>query len=160
MTFQIHTGLSCCGARYPRSSSPHELIPLVCSNPETKFDLFHAGYPALDQAAAMVKAMPNAFINLNWLPAISAGVFQRYLTELLDLVPMTKIGWGGDAVLVEEVYAHSKLTRQFLTAVLSKKMAQGQYDLALCQEIAWRLLRQNGIELYGLELESESSAGE
>ena len=151
LPFQIHTGLSCCGARYPLKSDPKELVPLLCANPETKFDLFHAGYPDLDHAAAMVKAMPNAFVNLNWLPALSGRVFQRYLSELLDLAPMTKIGWGGDAVLVEEVYAHAKLTKQFLSSVLEEKMAQGRYGLDLCREIALRLLRQNGMELYGLE---------
>ena len=160
LPFQIHTGISCCGARYLLSSEPHELVPLICSHPETKFDLFHAGFPALGQAAAMAKGMPNVFVNLNWLPAISGAVFKRYLSELLDLVPMTKIVWGSDAVQVEEVYAHSELTRRLLSAVLSEKIDQGRYGPDLCREIAWRLLRQNGIDLYGLELEPGPPAGD
>jgi hypothetical protein len=93
LTFEIHTGMSCCGARYPQKSAPHELVELIYSNPETKYDIFHAGYPCIEQAAAMVKCLPNAYLNLNWLPVISYRTARRYLSEVLDSIPMTKISW-------------------------------------------------------------------
>jgi predicted TIM-barrel fold metal-dependent hydrolase len=153
LTFEIHTGMSCCGARYPQKSTPHELINLIYSNPDTKYDLFHAGYPCIEQAAAMAKSLPNAYLNVNWLPIISRSTAQRYLSEVLDSIPMTKISWGGDAVLIEEVYAHSKIMKEILIAVLLEKLKNGRYDLALCKEIAERFLRVNALEVYGLSID-------
>jgi hypothetical protein len=148
LTFEIHTGMSCCGARYPQKAAPHELTRLIYSNPKTHYDIFHAGYPCIEQAAAIVKNFPNAFLNLNWLPVISFETARRYVGEVLDTVPMTKISWGGDGVLVEEAYAHAKLMRELLISVLSEKTVSGRYDEELCRQIAMGILRANAIELY------------
>jgi hypothetical protein len=57
---------------------------------------------------------------------------------------------GGDAVLIEEVYAHAKIMKEILIAVLQEKLNSGRYDLTLCREIAERFLRINALEIYGL----------
>lgn len=150
LVFQLHTGGTCCGARYPNNSNPEELVNLICSHPDTDFDLFHAGYPRTNIAAAMVKSLPNAYLNLNWLPVLSRRMAERYVDEILDEVPMSKISWGGDGSLVEEVYAHAKIIRQILFTVLGSRIDRGDYDPNLCREICQRILRENALELYGL----------
>lgn len=155
LTFQVHTGTLCCGARYCLKTGPEQLVKLIRNNPETKFDLFHAGYPDIDKAAAIVKNLPNAYLNLNWLPIISKSTAERYLCEILDIVPASKITWGGDAVYIEEIYAHTRIMREILTAVLGDKLSKGRYDQDLCKEIAIRILRQNAIDLYQLGANSE-----
>lgn len=152
LTFQIHTGTLCWGAPYREKIGPQELLSLICAKANTKFDLFHAGFPFSEQAGAMVKNLKNAYLNMNWLPVLSQSMAQRYLGEILDLVPMNKITWGGDSVCIEEIYAHTKLMKEILVSVLSERCERHRYDLPLCKDIARRILRENGIELYGLPL--------
>ena len=148
LTFMVHTGMLCCDARYPEKAGPQELVKLIRGNPETPYDLFHAGYPCIDHAAAMTKSLPNVYLNLNWLPVLAQETAERYVREILDVVPMTKVTWGGDSAYIEEVYAHAKLMKEILASVLAKKCESGRYDLSLCEEIATRFLRENARELY------------
>jgi len=150
LTFSMHTGSVCCGAPFPEKCGVKELLRLIQGNPETKFDLFHAGYPCTGEGAAIVKYLPNAYLNLSWLPMVSQSMMRRYLLEILDEIPMNKITWGGDAEHVEEVYSNVKMMREILVSVLSEKFGAGRYDFELCEQIAKRVLRENAIRIYDL----------
>ncbi|MEA4891662.1 MAG: amidohydrolase family protein [Peptococcaceae bacterium] len=152
IVYEIHTGMRCFGSLYTKGNGPHELVELINANPDTRFDLFHSGYPWVWQASAMAKSIPNAYLSLNWLSVICETLTKNYLSESLDAVPYSKITWGGDCFYVEEAYAHCRMMRQILTEVLAEKAASGHYDLELCKEIAAGILRENAIALYGLKL--------
>lgn len=150
--YEIHTGMRCFGSAYTTGNGPHELVELINRNPDTRFDLFHSGYPWVWQAAAMAKSIPNAYLSLNWLTVICETLAKNYLSECLDAVPYSKITWGGDCFYAEEAYAHCAMARRMLTELLTEKADSGHFDLELCKEIAAGILRNNAIGLYKLEL--------
>ena len=65
--FQIHTG----DARI-QGSNPILLVNLIDANPQTKFELFHGGYPWVGETGAIVSKYPkHVWLNETWLPTIS-----------------------------------------------------------------------------------------
>lgn len=149
--FQIHTGMRCFGAPYTTGAGPHELTELISSFPDTSFDLFHCGWPWTWQASAMVKSLPNAYLSLNWLTAISETQAENFLRECLDAVPFSKISLGGDCYYIEEAWAHLEIARDLLARVLVERLESGHFDESLCQSIGRAILRDNARRLYCLE---------
>lgn len=153
--FQIHTGLRCGDTPYTDRNGPHELAPLINANPSAHFDLFHAGWPWVHQAAAMAKSLPNVYLNLNWFTAISRMQATRQLTEILDTVPMHKITWGGDAFYVEEAWTHAAIVRAILAEALGGGLGRGYWSPEVCRRMARGILWENAAELYSLKLPKE-----
>ena len=60
----------------------------------------------------------------------------RYLGEILDLVPMAKITWGGIYVCIEDVHARTNPMWEHLVSGVSEKYERYHYDLHLCKKIA------------------------
>lgn len=146
LPIQNHTGLGRLGG-----SSPMNLIPMIEKHPETKFVLFHGGYPWNEEIAALLHNYPNVYADLCWLPSICTSAAERTLHSLIEAGrDSSRITWGGDCWMVTESYAASLAARHVVTKVLSEKVAQGYLTDGRARRWAERILAENAKELYKL----------
>ncbi|MCW4032077.1 MAG: amidohydrolase family protein [Candidatus Bathyarchaeota archaeon] len=158
LPLQIHTGIHEGNENIINNSNPTNLTNLFLEYKEAKFDIFHAGYPFLEETAAIVKNFQNVYVDLCWLHIISPSTARRVLYEWLDTLPINKIlGFGGDYTFIEGSYGHSVIARRNVTNVLQRKIDEGIVTLDETIKIAKRLLRENAIELFFQEKPLHSS---
>ena len=158
--YQIHTGLQAGNARNANivQTNPAHLTNTLRAHPETKFDLFHGGYPYGGELATLAKNFPNAYINACWLAIISPTVLRRQLHEWLDTVPHNKIqAFGGDYFMPELAYAHSLMAKDAVTDVLVERVEATYLAEEDAPVLARRLLAENGLGLFGVSQERVAS---
>jgi predicted TIM-barrel fold metal-dependent hydrolase len=150
----IHTGLQAGNYNRVTNANPLLLQELIAANPRTRFDLFHGGTPWVREIAVLAKYFPHVFLNMAWMHVISPTQARAALAEWLDMVPNSKIfGFGGDYSIVEKVYGHLKIARENIALVLSAKVREGAWSRADASMVARRLMHDNPVEFYRLDLE-------
>jgi len=146
LPFQNHTGLGRLGG-----SNPMNMIPMIEKHRDTKFVLFHGGYPWVEQVAALSHNYPNVYVDLCWLPIISTSAAERALHSLIEAGrDSSRVTWGGDCWIITESYGASLAMRHVLKKVLSDKVAEGYLTEARARRFAERALSENAKELYKL----------
>ncbi len=137
-----------------RNVDPLNMIPVMQRHSETKFDIYHLGYPWPRQALMLGKRFPNVWLNLCWMHAISPRCTVAMLEEAVEAVPMNKIlAFGGDyGHPVEHVYGHLVVARQDVARALARRIAEGYMSEAEALEIARRWFWQNPVDLYRLNV--------
>ena len=89
---------------------------------------------------------------MSWLHIISPSAAHRALHEWVETVPGNKIfAFGGDYIFVEGAYAHSRIAREVVSRVLTEKVKEGYLDEKEAVNLAWRILRENPLQIYRLE---------
>lgn len=147
----IHTGLQEGHANIITNSNPTLLVNLFLEYKEAKFDIFHGSYPYTSELATLAKNFPNVFIDMCWLHIISPSVARRALHEWLETVPHNKImGFGGDYIIVEGAYGHSRIARENIARVLAEKVEEDYFTEEEALKIGKRLLHDNPKELFNL----------
>jgi len=148
---QIHTGMQAGVRHILENTKPTLLNELFSRFPELRVDLFHGGYPWLEQAGLMAKYFPNVYIDGCWLMHISPSAYRRALTAWIEIVPMSKIfAWGGDHALIEHSYASLYLAKDLITDVLADLVERNYFDLELALVVAKRILHDNGVEFWNI----------
>ncbi len=148
---QIHTGYLAGIQRDLRNINPMQLVPLLLRYRNTRFDLFHAGWPYTEELGTIGKNFPNVWISLCWAWAMNPISVERALESWLDCVPYNKIiGFGGDTKHPLEVYEYAMQAREGLARVFEKRIERGDMDEALAKEAARAILLTNGCELHGV----------
>ena len=146
LPFQIHTG----DARL-QGSNPMLLVDLIQANPQTKFILFHGGYPWVHHVGALAHNYPNVRLNLTWLPQISTEVAVAALKEWLQVVPqIDRISWGADCSLIEEAFGSLLAARYTIARALAELVDDGFFDLRTAQYAARSILSGAGAAIFGL----------
>jgi predicted TIM-barrel fold metal-dependent hydrolase len=137
-----------------REMDPLHMIPVLQRHPETRFDIYHLGYPWVRPALMLGKNFPNVWTNFCWTHIISQRFARAALEEAMDLIPINKILiFGGDYDKpVENVYGHLVMARENIAAVLGKKMDQGLLSESRAQEILQQWFWDNPKNLYQLDL--------
>jgi predicted TIM-barrel fold metal-dependent hydrolase len=143
LPFQVHTGQ----ARV-QGSSPMLLVDAIAANPDTKFVLFHGGYPWVGETAVIAMRHTNVWIDSCWLPTLSYGVAKRAFQEWLEAVPSDRIMWGADTVNAEGIYAATEFTRQCLAEALAEKVARGELREEHAMRIGRQIMRDNALKLF------------
>jgi hypothetical protein len=144
LPFQIHTG----DARL-QGSNPTLLIDLIEAHPQTKFILFHGGYPWVGETGAIVlRHGSHVWIDSVWLPMISYTLAKRAFHEWLEVMPSTRILWGADCNHAEGIYGATEFTRRCLGEVLAEKIQQGDLTEEQAQRIGRQILRENALALF------------
>jgi predicted TIM-barrel fold metal-dependent hydrolase len=135
-----------------RKLHPLHLIPLLERFPDTRFDIFHLGYPWVRDTLMLAKGFPNAWINMCWTHVLSQKMATDALDEALDLLPTSKIlGFGADYWRpVEKVYGHLVMARVDIARALAIRVADGRMTETQALDIAHRWLWDNPVELYKL----------
>jgi len=140
---QIHTGLG----RLIKSNAIH-LREMIAQNPQTKFVLFHIGYPWTDDVCGMVHSLPNVYPDLCWLPLISTHAAARAINELLDVGCADKLFWGCDTWTSEESYGALLAMRHALISALEFRMDEGLCTLDEAVELMDNVMYNNPKALY------------
>ena len=143
LPFQVHTG----DARI-QGSNPMLLVDVIEANPETKFVLFHGGYPWIGETGAIAMKHHNVWIDSCWLPTLSYTMAKRAYLEWLEAVPSDRIMWGADTVDAEGIYAATQFTRQCLAEALAEKLLRGELTESHALRIGQQILRDNALKLF------------
>jgi predicted TIM-barrel fold metal-dependent hydrolase len=144
LPFQIHTG----DARI-QGSNPMLLVDLIEANPDTKFVLFHGGYPWVGETGAIAMKYPTrVWVDSCWLPTISYATAKRAFHEWLDVMPSDRIMWGADCNHAEGIYGATEFTRRCLAEVLAERVARGELTEEHARRIGRQVLRDNALALF------------
>lgn len=143
LPFQVHTGQ----ARI-QGSNPMLLVPVIAANPETKFVLFHGGFPWVGETGVIAMRHKNVWIDSVWLPTLSYTTAKRAYQEWLEAVPSDRIMWGADTVNAEGIYGATEFTRQCLAEALAEKVERGELTEKHAARIGRQILRDNALKLF------------
>jgi predicted TIM-barrel fold metal-dependent hydrolase len=137
-----------------RDLDPLHMIPILQRYPDTKFDIYHLGYPWVRETLMLGKGFPNVWLNFCWTHIISQRFAIDGLDEAIDLVPMNKILiFGGDyAIAVEKVYGHLVMAREDVAEVLARRIRRGLISESQALNLARKWFWDNPKELYNLDL--------
>jgi len=153
LVFQIHTGVQGNWGHIP-DSNPLHLLPLIRAHRNTRFDLFHAGYPFSREMGMIGKHYPNVWLNMCWMYVITMEGSRQTLNEWLDLVPGERLlGFGSDVGWPEMIYSHLIMARSCIADVLTAKVERDFLSRTAAKELVRMMLRDNPVNLYGLKLE-------
>lgn len=148
--FQIHTGVQGNWGVVP-NSNPLHLIPLIHANKNTRFDLFHAGYPYSREMGMLGKHASNVWLNMCWMYVITMEGSRQSLSEWIDLVPGDRIlGFGSDVGWPEFIYGHLVMGRSCIADVLAQKVERDFLSKEVALDLVQKMFRDNAIKLYGL----------
>ena len=151
LVFQIHTGVQGNYSRIPESD-PLLLIPLLLAFPNTRFDLFHAGYPYSREIGMLGKHHPNVWLNMCWMYVITMAGSRASLSEWIDLVPGHRLlGFGSDVGTPDFVYGHLLMARSCLADVLAEKVERDFLSRRAALDLVRMMLYDNPCALYGLD---------
>ena len=148
LVFCIHTGY---WGDF-RDLNPSYILPLASRNKDTKFDLYHLGYPYVKESIILGKCQQNIWLNMCWTYIISQKFAEDALYELLEMVPVNKIlGFGGDYFIVEKIFGHLTMARESIARVLGKKIEEKTLSFDDSIIIARKILNENPKFLYNLK---------
>lgn len=151
LVFQIHTGVQSNWGHIP-DSNPLHLLPLLRRYRQTRFDLFHAGYPFSREMGMLGKHYPNVWLNMCWMYVIAMEGSRQTLSEWIDLVPAERLlGFGSDVGWPEMIYAHLVMARSCIADVLATKVERDFLSRTAARDLAQMMLVDNPTQLYGLD---------
>lgn len=145
MPFQIHTGLG-----KIENSNAINLVKLIKENPQTKFVLFHGGFPWTDDILALLHNCKNVYADICWLPMISPVTAVRFIKEALETADAHRICWGCDTWTSEESYGAVIAFKHVLSLALADMIEDGAFDIEYAKYIAARIMRDNAKGIFGI----------
>lgn len=150
LTIAVHCGyLSGVNCDFTRTRITN-IIPLLLRHPDARFDLFHLGYPWIEEAIAVAKAFTNVSLNLCWSHAINPAAYERAVAEIACSVPANKIlAMGGDTWRLPDVsYGFLKLARAGLARALSTCISDKRLSPGEARALAEAWLYRNAFSIY------------
>ncbi|MHB9024660.1 MAG: amidohydrolase family protein [Armatimonadota bacterium] len=152
LPIQIHTGYQEGHGNIVANSNPTLLTNLFIEYPKVTFVLFHLGYPYTDELSVLAKTFQNIYVDFCWNHMGLPAVTRRVLGEMVDCIPCNKLmAFGADFGYIDGVYGHQVLARRNVAAALAQKVDEGFYTMGEAEFLATRLLRENAIDLFGLQ---------
>lgn len=149
---KFHTGLQEGNANDITNSRAALLVNLFIKYPKVKFDIYHISWPYTEELIDICKNFPNVYIDFAWAWIMNPPACRRYLADMLETVPMTKIhGFGGDFIFVEGTYGHAAIARREIARVLAEKVEEGRFTEEYALHVARRILRENALETFRIE---------
>ncbi len=152
---KIHTGYYAGHGFMPLSrvrANASDLCPVMQAHRNADFVLFHIDYPYQDEAIALAKHYPNAYIDMCWAWIINPQASIRFLKEYLAAAPANKLfTFGGDYQPVELVPGHAAVARQGLAQAITELVHENWLDINEAPELIERIMRGNAHALYRYE---------
>jgi uncharacterized protein len=128
------------------------MATLIRANRDARFDISHAGFPYLAEAAVLAKTCANVFLNMSWIHIYSPEGCRAALREWLRMVPWNKIlGFGDDLYWVDTIYGHLIVARQNVASALAELVQEGVLTETVAHDVGRGLFRDNPAALYGLQ---------
>ena len=151
---KLHTGYYAGHGQMPLrrvQGNPAAICELCRESPETRFVLFHIGYPYYEEMLAIAKHYPNAYMDMCWSWIINPLAAKDFLKKYLVTAPANKIfTFGGDYIPVELVPGHAAIARQGITQALSELVDEGWMTLKEALSLTDVIMHQNARTLYRL----------
>jgi len=142
---QMHLGLAII-----RTSGPMLFERTIARHPGTTFDLFHCGYPWVDEIGGLLHNYANVIADLCWLPIISTAAAERVLNEYLDVARSSdRILWGDDTWSGEEAYGALLAWEHVVSRALTRRVNDGLCTMRQAERLAEKLMYANGERVYG-----------
>jgi uncharacterized protein len=160
LVVHIHTGMARGSGRDVGNGNPLLLEPMLNDpkNQKTRFALVHGGFP-FDKEAAPLLLRPNVWADTSVQNQVrSPTELAETLRWWFELAP-EKVMFGSDAWSdpaaaqlrwPELTLLGAETTRQALALALGRMVAEGLITRARALEIAEAVLRDNALELHGL----------
>jgi hypothetical protein len=142
--FQVHTGL----ARIS-GSQPMRFEPVIVKHPNTRFVLFHSGFPWTHEVAGLSHNYNNVLPSLTWTATICTSSAIRALDDYIDVAPsINTITWGSDCLVPEDSIGALLAWRFIVATVISKRMDDKRIRNADAEVLARKLMYENGRNIY------------
>ncbi len=138
---QLHTGPAGGVDHIVDWGNPLYLNELMIRHPRTKFVLFHAGGPFANECRDLAVQIPNCYLDLCGVMAVRG--LRAVLDDWIERVPHSKLMWGTDASLVEEMFALVMNFRSVLVELLTERVECGYFSIQTAKEIAKAILGAN-----------------
>jgi len=149
---KLHTGYYARTGEMPLHrvrKNASDLCDLFMAHPKARFVVMHIIYPYQDEAIALAKQYPNAFIDLCWAWIINPAASVRFVKEFLMAAPANKLfTFGGDYLPVELVPGHAQIARRGLAQAISELVDEGWIRSNSVDDLVERLMRGNAHELF------------
>jgi uncharacterized protein len=151
---KLHTGYYVGHGQMPLRrvrGNPAAICELCRESPETRFVLFHIGYPYYEEMLSIAKHYPNAYMDMCWSWIINPLAAKDFLKKYLVTAPANKIfTFGGDYIPVELVPGHAAIARRGITRALSELVDEGWLTLKEAMSLTDVVMHQNARTLYKL----------
>jgi hypothetical protein len=128
------------------------MATLIRAHRDARFDISHAGFPYLREAAVLAKTCANVFLNMSWIHIYSPEACRAALREWLRMVPRSKIlAFGDDLYWVDTIYGHLIMARQNVAASLAGLIEEGLLGESAAVDVGRDLFLDTPAALYGLD---------
>eukprot|EP01133_Synstelium_polycarpum_P015924 gene15924-18930_t len=153
LPIQIHTGFGDSDLRL-ELANPLLLKPLIVDFPTVPITLLHCSYPYQREAAYLCWVYPNCYIDIGLaIPFLSQRGMVDVVRNLFEICPADKMLYSSDAHHIPELYyLGAKWARYTLKVVLQESISNGEITLNEAKEFSRKILRDNVIQLYHLEI--------
>ncbi|HQH52612.1 MAG TPA: amidohydrolase family protein [Candidatus Hydrogenedentes bacterium] len=149
---KLHTGYYAGHGGMPLNrvrTNAGDLCPVMRAHMNAKFVLFHIDYPYQDEAIALAKHYPNAYVDMCWAWIVSPHASIRFLKEYLMAAPANKLfTFGGDYRPVEMVPGHAAIARQGLAQGITELVREKWLDIDDAPGLIDQIMRGNAHAIY------------
>ncbi len=126
-----------------------DVSELLMRYPDLRFIIMHITWPYQDEAIALAKHFPNAYVDMCWAWIINPVAAIRFAKEFLLAAPASKLlTFGGDYMPVELVPGHARVARQGLAQALAELEQEGWLAESETPSLLARLMNGNAEELF------------
>ena len=124
-------------------------VPEGSTRPAGAVVLIHAGYPWVQEAAAVAAALANVYVDLSVSPLFAAPGLVRLFESVLEFAPTGKLFYGSDGSMPETFWYSARRARRALERVLSDFVADDVLTVSAAERVGAAVLGGNARELYG-----------
>ena len=126
-----------------------DVSELLLRYPNVRFVIMHITWPYQDEAIALAKHFPNAYVDMCWAWIVNPSAATRFLEEYLAAAPASKLlTFGGDYMPVELVPGHARVARMGLARGLAHLEQHGQLSPRETPALLARLMNGNAEEIF------------
>jgi predicted TIM-barrel fold metal-dependent hydrolase len=151
---KLHTGYYAGTGKMPLHRvrrNAGDLSELMMQHPDLVFIVMHTTYPYQDEAIALAKHFPGAYVDMCWAWIINPRAGVRFLKEALLAVPANKIlVFGGDYMPVEVVPGHAAVARRGIAQALSELVEEGWVRAGEVPDLVGALMHGNADAIFDL----------
>jgi hypothetical protein len=150
MWLHLHTGIGNADVVL-QTGQPSQLFPFL-KDPmvqRARVVLIHAGYPWVQEAAAVAGALANVYIDLSVSPLFAAPGLVRLFGSMLEFAPTGKLFYGSDGSLPETFWFSARRARRALEQVLNNLVTDSVLAASAAKSVGAAVLGGNARELYG-----------
>ncbi len=152
---KLHTGTYAGTSRMPLHrvrANAGDVSELLLRYPDLRFVVMHIDWPYQDEAIALAKHYPNAWVDMCWAWIINPAAATRFLEEFLVAAPASKVlTFGGDYMPVELVPGHARIARMGIARALERLERDGWLAERETPALLARLMHGNADELFDRE---------